>query len=76
LEHFCKNGLVRRDHGNYQKAPHNRMAFDDVHAIEEFLKNLATAHALPLPGRLPRRKDKALLLPSDMAKRSVYQSVC
>ena len=50
LEHFCKNGLVLRDHGNYRKAPHNRMAFDDVHAIVEFLKNLATTHALPLPG--------------------------
>jgi len=72
LEHFCNNGLLLRDYGNYRKAPHNRMAFDDVHAIVEFLKNLATAHALPLPGRLPGHKDKALVLPSDMAKRSVY----
>jgi len=72
LEHFRKNGLVLRNHDNYRKARHSRMAFDDVHATVEFLKNLPTAHALPLPGWRPRHKDKALLLPSDMAKRSVY----
>ena len=44
-----------------------------------YLRNLAATHAIPLPGRLPGHKDKALLLPSDMSKRSVhrqYMEVC
>lgn len=73
LEHFCKFGLVLREHGNHRQAPHNRMPFTNVQAIVQFLENLAATHAIPLPGRLPGHKNKALLLPSDMSKRSVYR---
>lgn len=73
LEHFCNCGLVLREHGSHRQAPHNRMPFAEVQAIVQFLKALAATHAIPLPGRLPGHKDKALLLPSDMSKRSVYR---
>ena len=72
LEHFCKFGLVLREHGNRYRTPHNRMPFTDVQATVQFLENLATTHAIPLPGCLPGHKNKALLLPSDMTKRSGY----
>ena len=52
--------------------PHNRIPFADVQAIVQFLENLATTHAIPLPGCLPGYKNKALPLQSHMTKRSVY----
>ena len=69
LQHVCHNGIVLRVHGNYRKVPHNRIPFDDIQAIVTYLRNLATTHAKPLPGRVPGHKDKALLLPSHMSKR-------
>ena len=73
LQHVCHNGIVPRVHGNYHKVPHNRIPFDDIQAIVTYLRNLATTHAISLPGRVPGHKDKALLLPSHMSKRSVYR---
>ena len=48
------------------------MAFADVQDIVAFIERLAEIHALPLPGRMPNHKDKALL-PSDISKSEVYR---
>ena len=73
LEHFSSKGMVPRDHGNYHNVPHNRIPFDDIQAVVKYIRHLASTHAIPLPGRLPGHKDKALLLPSDMSKRLVHR---
>ena len=73
LVHYNNNGLVAREHGNTSKSPHNRIAFTDVQDIVAFIERLAEIHALPLPGRMPNHKDKALLLPSDISKSEVYR---
>ena len=49
------------------------MSVRDIKAIEIFIANFAEVHALPLPGRMPNHKDKALLLPSDISKSEVYR---
>ena len=41
LQHVCSNGIVPRVHGNYHKAPHNRIPFNDIQAIVTYLRNLA-----------------------------------
>ena len=73
VTHYNSLGLVPREHGNKHMAPHNCLPFCEVQAIVSFIKNFAEVHALPLPGRMPNHKDKALLLPSDITKSEVYR---
>ena len=73
LVHYSKNGLVSREHGNLHCTPHNRVPFNDIKAIVTFITRFAEIHALPLPGRMPNHKTKALLLPSDISKSEVYR---
>ncbi len=73
LLHYTQNGITPREHGNAHKAPHNRVAFNDVIAIVKFIETYAEVHAMPLPGRLPNHKSKALLLPSDCSKSELYR---
>lgn len=46
--------------------PKHTCTFEQVQEVKTFIENYATAHGLPVPGRLPNTKDKVLLLPSDM----------
>ena len=67
---------MERAHRNLHRVPHNRLPFDEVQA---FIKTFAEVHALPLPGRMPNHKEKALLLPSAISKVEVhrrYQEAC
>lgn len=73
LVHYGKNGLISREHGNLHCIPHNRIPFNDIKAIVTFITRFAEIHALPLPGRMPNHKTKALLLPSDISKSEVYR---
>ena len=73
LVHSNNVGLVSRQHGNLHCTPHNRVPFIDVQAIVTFITRFAEIHALPLPGRMPNHKAKALLLPSDISKSEVYR---
>ena len=73
LVHYSNFGLVPREHGNRHCTPHNRVPFGDVQAIVTFITRFAEVHALPLPGRLPNHRTKALLLPSDVSKSEVYR---
>lgn len=73
LVHYNQVGLVPREHGNRHKTPHNRVAYDHIEAIRTFITNFAEVHALPLPGRMPNCKSKALLLPSHLSKSEVYR---
>ena len=72
LVHY-NNGLVAREHGNTSKSPHNCIAFSDIQEMVAFIERLAEIHALPLPGRMPNHKNKALLLPSDISKSEIYR---
>lgn len=46
---------------------------EDVERLTAFIKNYARAHGLPLPGRVPRHRDKVVVLPSDQTKMFVYR---
>ena len=78
VTHFSQNGLIPRRQGNAKRLPSNTLPFSDTQDIVEFIRNFATVHALPLPGRMPGiySKEKALLLPSEMSKRYVYRQYC
>ena len=67
-----RNGVTERMHGNTKHSPHNAMSSEHVRFLAEFIKNIASTHGLPLPGRLPNHEQKVLLLPSDMSKLEVY----
>ena len=73
LVHYSNAGLVSREHGNLHSTPHNRVPFEAIQAIVTFITRFAEIHAMPLPGRMPNHKSKALLLPSDISKSEVYR---
>ena len=63
-----------RVHGNVKRRPWNAASFQDKERAVSFFKNYAEAHALPLPGRLPKFYDYSImLLPSDVSKASVHR---
>ena len=54
--------------------PWNAASFADKEKAVSFIKNFAEAHALPLPGRMPKFYDYSImLLPSDVSKASVHR---
>ena len=64
--HYDKNGVTPRIHGNTHRAP--------KHTTNMEVTNMASIHALPLPGRNPTNKDERfLLLPCDITKAYVYR---
>ena len=72
--HFDAHGLSERVHGNAQKRAHNTSTPDQLENLVTFIDNIAQAHAMPLPGRLPNhRDDRALLLPTDLTKAKVFR---
>ena len=74
LKHYQSNGVSPRVHGNVKRRPWNAASFRDKERAVSFIKNYAEAHALPLPGRLPKFYDYSImLLPSDVSKASVHR---
>ena len=56
-------------HRNVKRRPWNAASFADKEKAVSFIKNFAEAHALPLPGRMPKFYDYSImLLPSDVLK--------
>ena len=68
------DGVVARIHGSCNRPRHNELPFTEVSRVCDYIRNIATTHGLPLPGRLPNQEEKVILLPSDMPKSSVYRS--
>jgi hypothetical protein len=74
LKHYQLNGVSPRVHGNVKRRPWNAASFPDKERAVTFIKNFAEAHALPLPGRMPKFFDYSImLLPSDVSKASVHR---
>ena len=74
LKHYQLNGVSPRVHGNVKRRPWNAASFPDKERAVTFIKNFAEAHALPLPGRMPKFYDYSImLLPSDVSKASVHR---
>ena len=65
-------GLGTRTHGNVKRLPKNTLYFEDTNRLTMFVTNYAQAHGLPLPGRLPGHRNKAVALPSDVTKVFMY----
>ena len=74
LKHYQLNGVTPRVHGNVKRRPWNAASFPDKERAVTFIKNFAEAHALPLPGQMPKFYDyRIMLLPSDVSKASVHR---
>ena len=59
-----------------KRRPWNTASFPDRERAVTFIKNYAEAHALPLPGRMPKFYDYSImLLPSDVSMASVHRAV-
>jgi len=72
-QHFDKNGVIARVHGNTKKSPHNELPFESNLHFKTFVLNFAEENAITLPGRIPGYKDeRILLLPCHMNKESIY----
>jgi len=63
-QHFDKNGVIARVHGNTKKSPHNELPFESNLHFKTFVLNFAEENAITLPG--------ILLLPCHMNKESIY----
>lgn len=51
LCHYDTFGLSPRIHGNTKRRPRHGASFEDTIKAVTFIKNFATIHAMPLPGR-------------------------
>lgn len=73
LKRYQLNGVSPRVHENVKRRPWNAASFSDKERAVTFIKNFAEAHALPLPGQMPKFYDYSImLLPSDVSKASVH----
>ena len=76
VEHYRENNpeVKTRRHGNSRKSSHKAASMESVEDALQFIKNTASAVALPLPGRMPNFKyERFLLLPTDMTKAEVHR---
>ena len=53
LKHYRANGVAPRRHGNVKQRPRHAAPLSEKEHAINYVKNIAEAHALPLPGRLP-----------------------
>ena len=68
-DHYNKNGLGARRHGNTNRLPHNTTPFEVQDHFVNFVKSYARDNALPLPGRVPgHREETTLVIPSSETK--------
>ena len=72
LQHYQQHGLCPRMHGNTKRLPANSLPKEDIDYLITFITNYASAHGVPLPGRVPGHRDKVLILPADITKITVY----
>jgi len=74
IKHYQENGVVPRRHGNIKRKPWHASHLGEKELAINFVKNIAEAHALPLPGRMPKFYDyNIMLLPTHFTKASVYR---
>lgn len=74
LKHYKLNGIAPRRHGNIKRHPWHAADISDKERAVNFIKNVAEAHALPLPGRLPKFYDyNIMLLPTHFTKATVHR---
>lgn len=76
VEHYRTNSpaIHTRSHGNFGRKSYKAASLSSVEDALQFIKNTASAMALPVPGRLPNFKDERfLLLPTDMTKAELYR---
>ena len=52
IKHYKENGAVPR-HFQYKGRNHQAITWDEAEKIVKFLNNVATIHALAIPGRVP-----------------------
>ena len=72
-QHYDMNGLVTRVHRNSKRLPHNVLTLENTEKVTAFTKNYASAHGLPLPGRVPGHRNKETVLPANHSKVFVYR---
>ena len=76
VKHYRTNSpaIQTRSHGNFGRKSYKVASLSSVEDALQFIKNTASAMALPVPGRLPNFKDERfLLLPTDLTKAEVYR---
>lgn len=74
VNHYKKNGLTLRIHGNKHRLPSSTCSPDTTKDAVRFIMNMAEEHALVLPGRVPGyHRTDVKLLPSTMSKYSVWE---
>lgn len=74
VNHFKKNGLTLRTHGNKRRLPSSTCSPETTKEAVRFITNMAEEHALVLPGRIPGyHRSDVKLLPSTMTKHSVWE---
>ena len=57
IKHYQQNGVTARIHGNIKRLPWNASSLADKERATTFIKNLAEANAIPLPGRMRKFYD-------------------
>ena len=74
MKRWQNSGVELHTHGNRGKANKKQLTAKDVTDIVMFIDNLASTHAMILPGRVPAFKDPNLkLLPSSLPKSKVHR---
>jgi hypothetical protein len=75
MKRWQNSGVELHTHGNRGKGNKNQLMAKDVTDIVTFIDNLASTHAMILPGRVPAFKDPDLkLLPSGLPESKVHRS--
>ena len=74
MKRWQNTGVELHSHGNRSKGNKSQLTPNDVTDIVKFVDNLASIHAMILPGRVPAFKDPDLkLLPSALPKSKVHR---
>jgi len=75
MKRWQSTGVELHVHGNRGKSSKTQLTPNDISDIVQFIDNLASTHAMILPGRVPAFKDPDLkLLPSSLPKSKVHRS--
>lgn len=73
ISHIRNNGLVKREHGNKGKRPHNALTYDDILRVVNYIRNKAEEVGLPMAAA-PRGSDglPPTYLPAAMTKSAMH----
>jgi len=75
MHHFDTYGTLQRVHKSTGKTPNRKtvLSVANIENIVHFIREYATKHAIPLPGRMAKFKNyKVVLLPASKNKRVVH----